>query len=194
MASPAGRLRRSTCGRWFGEQEGPPLASLPEGTEVRGAEGSFYLIRRSYPGGLRWPAVDPERLKRNLQLLYGVGPKTAERLRLLGFDSLEDLVAHGRWAAQARQLLVAIETRDVRRLRIRGADDGDLLAFFNPTELVFLDLETTGLSPTLPLFLVGLLSLGEEWLVLLQFWPAVTKKSGRSWPQWPRNCPVLRWW
>ncbi|MGQ9778350.1 MAG: ribonuclease H-like domain-containing protein [Bacillota bacterium] len=164
-----GRLRRPASGLRFLGQEAPPLASLPDGTEVKGAEGSFCLIRRLYPGHLRLPTVDPDRLKRNLQLLHGVGPKTAERLRLLGFGSLEDLLVHGRWAAQARQVLAAIEEKKVRRLRARGAGDRDLLAFFGPEDLVFMDLETTGLSPSLPLFLVGLLYAEEEGLVLLQF-------------------------
>lgn len=163
------RLRRFSSGLPAPRPPAPLLRDLPGGVEVEGAEGSFYLIRRYHPGSIRLPPADPERLKRNLRLLYGIGPKTEARLRSLGFESLEALLAHERWAIQARELLSAIEAGDIRRLRVRGAGDRDLLAFFDPGDLVFLDLETTGLCPSLPLFLVGLLYAAEGGLHLVQF-------------------------
>jgi len=147
----------------------PLLGGLFGGVEMAGTDGAYYMIRRSCAERIEMPPREPERVKRNLRLLFGVGPRTEEKLRMLGFGSLEALLAHERWSAQAGELLRAIAAGDVHRLRRRGAYDRDLLSFFDPEDLVFIDIETTGLYSALPLFLVGLLYLSGGELCLVQF-------------------------
>ncbi len=163
------RLRNFQANRPAPPEPKPLVQDLLDGIEITDTDGAYYLISRDYPDGFILPSCDPERLKRNLRLLHGVGPRTEEKLRSLGFDSLEELLAHDRWAAQAEEILRAIAVGDLRRLRRRGAHDRDMLSFFAPEDLVFIDLETTGLYSTLPLFLVGLLFMQGGKLQLRQF-------------------------
>ncbi|MGE5549037.1 MAG: ribonuclease H-like domain-containing protein [Bacteroidota bacterium] len=165
------RLRNFRAGRQTPSAGAPPplMADLLGGLAVEDGDGAYYLIRRTYPGSIELPPPQPEGLRRNLRLLYGVGPRTEERLRALGVDTLDQLADHARWSAQAGEILQAIALKDVRHLQRKGARDKDLLSFFTPEDLVFLDIETTGLYSVLPLFLVGLLYLAEGKLHLVQF-------------------------
>lgn len=147
----------------------PELVRLPGGEELTGPYGTCCLVSRVYRESLDLPEASLERLRRNLRLLYGVGPRTEEKLRALGYESLEQLLAHDRWGKQANELLAAMDAGDLHHLRRRGARDRELFSFFAPEDLVFLDIETTGLYSSLPLFLVGMLHMADGGLHLRQY-------------------------
>ena len=62
------------------------------GAEVRAGNSSYYLIQEEL--ALDFPPLvgQAQRLRRQLQLVRGIGPKTEARLREAGIDSLVDLL------------------------------------------------------------------------------------------------------
>lgn len=110
-----------------------------------------------------------EVLYENLQLVYRIGPWTEGRLRLRGVHDLRQLVNEPRFAHSAQEVLAAIGRAAVHELAQWGAEPPALLTFFQPEQLMFLDLETTGLAPAQPLFLVGVASLAEDDLWVDQY-------------------------
>ena len=148
----------------------PELASgFLGGTERAAGDAAYYLIQEDLV--LDFPPLigEPQRLERQLQLVKGIGPKTEARLRETGIVWLAELLDHPRFGREAAQVLRAIEARDGAELSRRGASDWDAAALFAPEEFVFLDLETTGLCSTQPLFLIGLVYLQGGKLCLRQF-------------------------
>jgi uncharacterized protein YprB with RNaseH-like and TPR domain len=129
---------------------------------------SYYLMEKEL--SLEFPPLigDIRHLQQDLELVPGIGPKTAERLREAGLYWVEDLLCHKRFGKGAAKVLEAITARDAISLSRRGASDWDLAKLFRPEEFVFLDLETTGLYVTQPLFLVGLIYFEEGQLCLRQ--------------------------
>ena len=120
------------------------------------------------PEKIALPFPGPELLLNNLQLVYGIGPRTAAALRASGYDNLEKLAAHPKWGAAAAEILRLVARKELRRLQGYGAREEELIGFFSRPEIVFLDLETTGFSPAQPIFLVGLLFFTGERPYLLQ--------------------------
>ncbi len=139
------------------------------GEEVRTSRGSFCRIEELLPEKIALPFPGPELILNNLQLVYGIGPRTAAALRESGYDNLEKLVAHPKWGKAAAEVLRLVARKELRRLQGYGAREEELIGFFSRPEIVFLDLETTGFSPAQPLFLVGLLFFTGERPCLLQF-------------------------
>jgi uncharacterized protein YprB with RNaseH-like and TPR domain len=134
----------------------PPLAQdILGGREIEHPGGTLYLITDEWSGELPWPS--PGDLDFQLQLLHGIGPYNEGRLQAEGYHRLEDLVDHPRWGGQAKGMLAAIDKGDVYTLRQAGACDWDLVGMFRPEQAVFLDIETTGLVSSRPLFLVGII-------------------------------------
>lgn len=131
--------------------------SLPGGREVSSHFGEFILIEDSCAETFPFPAVSPESIQNNLRLIRGIGPYHEEKLRDQGLTKIGDLIEHPRWGDCARFVNDLILKRQVQKLRSLGASDWELLPYFNPEDLVFLDIETTGLWASQPLFLIGLL-------------------------------------
>lgn len=102
-------------------------------------------------------STNREMLQSNLQLVWGVGPSTEQQLREQGYKKIEDLSSNPRFGADAKILLKLIEMKGIRELRRRGASDAQLMDFFKPCDLAFLDIEATGLYSSQPLFLVGIM-------------------------------------
>lgn len=104
-----------------------------------------------------------ERLSCALQLLWGVGPATEQRLRAEGFSSLAELARHPRWTREAQEILRAIESRDLGQLSsqvgrwyaVSHPLSLSLIGLASLERLVFLDIETLGMM-TEPVILVGL--------------------------------------
>lgn len=129
---------------------------LMQETEGSNEAGSFALIQfRTVNVTYNFPQV--ESLKRDLRLIYGIGPKTTARLNQDGIFSVADLLQHSHWEKAARDLLKVIENRDLDRLARYGASDFQLLSFFRPETVKFIDIETIGLYYIHPVFLVGVL-------------------------------------
>ena len=64
---------------------------------------------------------------------------------------------HSRWQKAAREVIKTIENRALERLASYGASDFQLLSFFRPETVKFIDIETIGLYYVQPVFLVGIL-------------------------------------
>ena len=109
----------------------------------------------SWPAGEAWRPGPSESLLRQLQLVYGIGPHTEERLRREGFSDLVALSRHPRFGAEARKVLQALEQGDLAALRQAGARDYELLSYFDSADLAVIDIETAGFRGW-PVFLIGL--------------------------------------
>ncbi|MGI5839512.1 MAG: ribonuclease H-like domain-containing protein [bacterium] len=136
------------------------------GREEKTPFGAFYLIEGEQPGDIAFPVARD--VRRNLRLLYGIGPVKEAGLQEKGYADLRALSRHARWADKAKRALEHIEQEDIRILRRLGARDEEILPYYRPGEIVFLDIETTGLWASLPLFLVGLLMRRDGKLVYKQ--------------------------
>jgi uncharacterized protein YprB with RNaseH-like and TPR domain len=96
-------------------------------------------------------------LNKDLCLIYGIGPTTALKLKHEGYQSINDLLKHPRWRKAAQDVIKTIEAKDVIRLARYGASDFQLLSFFQPESIRFIDIETLGLYYIHPVFLIGIL-------------------------------------
>jgi uncharacterized protein YprB with RNaseH-like and TPR domain len=129
-------------------------ASILSGQEIKAALGSFCLRRQYFD--LDWPLTCcPNLIHRNLQLVRGIGPVTEARLKAVGMDNVSQLTAHPRFGPDACQVQNLIAIRNIKELKRRGASDLELMGLFSVSEALFLDIETTGLWSSQPLFLVG---------------------------------------
>jgi hypothetical protein len=138
-----------------------PVSEFPRGTPVENAYGECIVIEKAVPADLGsvWDgkSLDGSCISSNLQLVYGIGPVTEARLRAEGYDTLYDLLGHPRWAGLARPVVEALDRGDGRELARLGVRDVELLSLCGPGDVVFVDIETTGLVSTCPLFMIGML-------------------------------------
>ncbi len=138
-----------------------PIPDFPVGTLVENAFGQCIVIERPVAVDLA-SVFAAERsavccIQRNLQLVYGIGPVTEARLRAEGYHTLYDLLEHPRWAEPARPAVDALDRADGHALARLGVRDVELLSLCALHEVAFVDIETTGLVSTCPLFMVGML-------------------------------------
>ncbi len=140
-------------------------ATLGDGWELKLLEereesnevGVFELLKlRTENIDFRFPSE--ELLEKDLRLIYGIGPATIGKLNDAGYHSISDLIGHPRWSKAAAEILRIIKAKDFSRLARYGASDLQLLSFFKPEEIVFIDIETSGLYYIHPVFLVGMLA------------------------------------
>jgi len=134
---------------------------LPQGQEISSRFGNYFLLESELPGNLFFPADFPADehsvLQTNLQLVRGIGPVTEEKLRQQGYTSLADLLNHPRWNEYAVNVINLIQNQQINELQMLGARQWELLSYFEPEDILFIDIETTGLWASQPLFLIGLL-------------------------------------
>lgn len=124
--------------------------------ESQNSEGVFGLLEVR-TRGIQWNFPGTDLILRNLRLIYGVGVATEASLRETGYRTIPDLLRHPRWNRQAGEILRAVSKSDVDRLACYGASDVELLSFYRPETVRFIDIETTGLYHLQPVFLVGIL-------------------------------------
>lgn len=139
------------------ELKQPSPVLLPEGQEISSKFGKCVMLEEATPGTFHFPGDDPGDLLFNLKLIKGIGPVTETRLHEQGIANVSDLLEHPRWGNHARYIKNLIEQQRVKELQLMGAKDRELLSYFDPEDILFLDIETTGLWASQPLFLVGLL-------------------------------------
>lgn len=151
------------------EKEPPGPAEIPGGREITGPMGSCLLFENSAPGEYYFPAASASPLSDNLKLIRGIGPITEERLKQEGHHTLENLLGHPRWGSHAAEVKEMIEEMRVKEIRGLGACDLEVLCLFRPRDVVFLDIESTGLWASQPLFLIGLLFSDGGKFVMKQF-------------------------
>ena len=123
---------------------------LPAGGELLRFEGRLEVPR--FPqaaAALPW-------WEQRLQLVRGVGPRREAGLRARGYGTLSALSSHRTYGARAREVLELVRRREVGALRRRGARDAELTLLFGLGEVAAFDVETLGLAPVFPAFLVGL--------------------------------------
>lgn len=132
-------------------------ATLPGSREIDTQFGKCLVIEQSREGGFPFPRAGTGALLSNFRLIRGVGPVNEEKLRDQGLTSICQLVDHPRWGDQARRVMELVEKRRIGDLQALGAGDQDWLPYYSPEDLIFLDIESTGLWASQPLFLIGLL-------------------------------------
>lgn len=146
---------------------GPAL--FPGAREINLDFGSCLLLEDSSPGCLPFPSEGQISLQSNLQLIRGVGPVNEMRLKEQGLKKVSQLVEHPRWGQEAGRVYELIQKQKYVELQRLGARDIDWLSLFNPEDLIFLDIETTGLWASQPLFLIGLLYFRNGQMATRQF-------------------------
>ncbi len=139
------------------------------GEEKENGFGTYVMIEKEHQRDHHFVNQDPFCLYENLKLLYGIGPVTEKKLKEEGYRSIKDLTEHPKWKKQALSTAKCIEAGDIQKIRSLGAKDWDMLPFFDQEDIVFLDIETTGLWSTQPLFLVGILFWHQNRLISRQF-------------------------
>ncbi len=174
----------SKLARTFGGTEAPSAGPLPTsleldtGEEVATQFGPCLVLLSKHPADLSFPDRHraTETVAQAFSLLFGIGPVREGGLRDAGVRTFADLVAHPRYGSEAGRWLASLESGDVPTLyegvsrRFSASHDLllHLLAFADPRDLVFLDIETLGLS-SLPAFLVGVGHLNEGGLDVRQY-------------------------
>ena len=139
------------------------------GKEVKAPSGCCLYHQEDLIMNFSLPQGLEEDLLKRLELVYGIGPVTANKLRSQGTKKLSDLAGIEKWQVKSAFILEAIYQKKWEVLKKAGAIDYEILMFFRPEDFIVIDIETTGLSNTLPLFLVGLLQLSEGKMRLHQF-------------------------
>lgn len=142
---------------------------IPGGREISVPAGMCLVFESRVKGGWHFPSPDTSGLYKDLKLIRGIGPATEEKLKREGLNSLDRLLDHPRWGSQALLVKNLIEEGRMKEVRNLGACDRDILCRFTPGDVVFLDIESAGLWPGQPLFLIGLLFSDGEELVAQQF-------------------------
>lgn len=142
---------------------------LPEAQEITLKFGKCLLLEGRQDETFEYPENPPDTLLSNLQLIKGIGPVTETKLCSDGYLTICHLIEHPRWGDHARTVQKLIEARNVKELQRLGARDWEILSYFDRKDLVFLDIESTGLWASQPLFLIGLLYYRNGQLVINQF-------------------------
>ncbi|HBL50662.1 MAG TPA: hypothetical protein DDZ65_10510, partial [Firmicutes bacterium] len=140
-----------------------------DGQERTTASGTCFAVERIIKEPLQWKPAALDWLDSDLELVYGIGPQTSAKLRAAGYTRLDQLLDHPRFGPDAARTLEEIRERNILALLNRGVRDADLLSFYKQQHLVFMDIETTSLYNTQPLFLIGMLFAEDDHLVLKQF-------------------------
>ncbi len=125
-------------------------------------EGSYLLRIKEYGEPGQWVFDLPDELVRRLSLIKGIGKYRELRLKEKGYADLYSLLVHRSWGDRACKLIEMIRNNDIAGLALSGAKDSEILSLSKPEDMVYLDIETTGLDFTRPIFLIGLLSLSER--------------------------------
>jgi uncharacterized protein YprB with RNaseH-like and TPR domain len=136
--------------------------------EVHNAAGVCELTESRTPG-IVYTFPDTALIARNIRLIYGIGEVTAAQLQAAGYHTLADLRHHPRWQRAADEITQVIAAGKVARLAQYGATDLELLGFYTPEEITFIDIETLGLFYMYPVFLIGTLRFKDGQGIIRQF-------------------------
>ncbi len=139
---------------------------FPAASVHNNAEGTYLEIPRLGiipPNPLPPFETNRRRLQRMLELVRGVGPRTALTCRRRGTRTLNQLIMNRpRFAAAARHVKVSLDSGDYFQLQtLKGLRDIDFIHCFHLKDLLFLDVETLGLRNE-PIFLIGIGHFSQE--------------------------------
>jgi len=139
--------------------EGEKFATFCEGHEIQNSWGSFWLF--SYDLNLNVPAEqDINVLEVFLQAVRGIGPVREKKFRAFGIQTLWDLAKKspdGLVREDAQRVCEALEIRDWALL-LERFPKFKVLSAVPREKLAVIDIETSGFTPALPIFLVGVLT------------------------------------
>ncbi len=133
---------------------------FPVAVERANGEGTCLEIPRADiipPGTIPRFETNRRRLQRMIELVRGVGPRTALACRQRGTRTLEQLIMNRpRYASTARQVKSSLDSGDYFQLQcVKALRDIDFIHCFYLEDLLFLDVETLGLRDK-PIFLTGI--------------------------------------
>lgn len=150
--------------RWMAAWRGCSIAEALDGEPVRG-RGDLLRTRSEEPLGWRPPSRErtQEAILASLWLVPGIRETTALRLVAEGRTTLRHLVDHPRFGRDARRLCRLVDCGDavgvVSEVAWRAGRGHPhalrAVAFFDPSEILFFDIETMGLFGGSPVILAG---------------------------------------
>lgn len=170
---------RENLGQLLARYEGRSIDQVfSGGMEEENDGGTCYQIESRKP--FDCPAFDQDRYQEtvlgDLTLVHGIGKTTEKRLRLRGYETLQDLARHPKFRQAACRVMDCISTGNSREImefigtRHPKSHSAVLGAagLHEPEDYVFFDIETMGLfSRPIILFGIGFLEHGE--LVVRQY-------------------------
>lgn len=160
------------------QYEGISIEKALEGNFIENQGGICLKIERVE--AVKLPEFNQQRVSlaiaTNLSLLFGVGAKQECRLKNEGIENLYDLYDHPKWSDAAKKMVELIEKRDLHNLfqsisRCYSPNHplnltlGKLL---KPEELIYLDIETLGLSHK-PVIVIGLAEYKNDQIITYQY-------------------------
>jgi uncharacterized protein len=148
------------------------------GREYSNDGGTCYLLESREP--MDCPAFDQDRYQaailRDLTLVHGIGKTTEKRLKIRGFQTIQDLMEHPKFRSNARRVAECISagnSGDIMELIGRRHAKSHpyilgMAGLHEPEDYIFFDIETLGLfSRPIILFGVGFLEHGQ--LIVRQY-------------------------
>ena len=166
--------------------EGITIAKHFNGKILQNSFGKCYHISTTTEIEIFEP--DHERVKQKLLLdlkaISGIAEITENNLRLEGVISISQLENHYRYGHQAKKYINHVENKNAIRiyeqLSSRFTSSNPLLllnsAFFNLSDIVFIDIETLGLGDK-PLFLIGVATFKNNLLIIDQIFTRELKEE-----------------
>jgi uncharacterized protein len=163
--------------RFQAKYEGITIAKHYDGKVLKNSFGKCYHIATTTEIEIFEP--NHERVKQKLLLdlkaITGIAEITENNLKLEGITSISQLENHYRYGNQAKDYIKHVENKNAikiyEQLSSRFTSSNPLLlansAFFNLSDIIFIDIETLGLGNT-PLFLIGVATFKGNNLVIDQ--------------------------
>ena len=159
--------------------EGKKLEDAIAGKVVSNDQGECYEISETCSSIFNRKSFEESRqlIISNLKILYGIGPVWEQRLKQLGYKTIEDLQNHPIWKKSACAFMKMLETKDVSLIqnclwkRLPKSDPLlHLLAGFcnNDEDFAIIDIETLGLSER-PIVLLGIAHPGKNQVCTKQY-------------------------
>lgn len=163
---------------WLERHDGISLDQVLPGTEFVNEGGACYLVKTVQRASLRIISrpIAKEYLLSDLKLLHGIRGATEIALKRSGYTSIDTLIEHARFGAQARrfiEIVDALDTAEIIEWIGKRFSKSHLLAlhasaFHAPDELLFVDIETLGLYLS-PIIVIGLAKLVDEAFTVYQY-------------------------
>lgn len=166
--------------------KGISLAKHYKGQTLKNKHGECYQISTK----VKIDTIEPnhekitERLLLDLKVIPGISNTTENILKKTGYNSVIDLKKHSRYGIHATNYAESVESKNgfkiYEHLSARFTSTNPLFlantAFFNLSEIAFVDIETLGLSEC-PLFLIGIATFKDEHLVVDQIFVRQLKEE-----------------
>jgi uncharacterized protein len=150
--------------KYLKQYEGVTLEDAIGGKPVSTSLGECYVIESSSEFSLS--RIDREKARKallsNLRLLRGIGEGTEKKLRLAGYNNIEELQGHDRWKDEAKHFISLVDSGDACRIQQElwhwmprsHPLNLHVTAYADVERLVAIDIETMGLFSR-PIILFG---------------------------------------